>query len=116
MTHPGGPAPYGPYGYGPYGSGPYGSGPPVEHPSGTTVLVLGILSLVICPVTGIFAITIGNRALREIDARPMTYSNRQQVVVGRILGIVAVAVYGAAVVGYLLVALVVVGMVRAGSS
>ncbi|MGI3781793.1 MAG: hypothetical protein ACRYG2_13555 [Janthinobacterium lividum] len=100
-----------------YGGGPvpYGYVPPVEHPSGTTVLVLGILSLVICPVTGIFAITLGNRALREIDARPMVYANRQQIAVGRILGIVAVAVYGTAIVGYLLFALVVVGMIGLGN-
>jgi hypothetical protein len=90
---------------------PYGYRPPVEHPSGTTVLVLGILALVICPVTGIFAITIGNRALREIDAQPMAYVNRQQVVVGRILGIVAVAVYGAFIVGYLIFLVVIVGIV-----
>jgi len=85
--------------------------PPVEHPSGTTVLVLGILSLVICPVTGIFAITMGNRALREIDAQPATWPNRQQVVVGRILGIVGVAVYGTLFVGYVIFALVVIGMI-----
>jgi hypothetical protein len=91
---------------------PYGGyRPPVEHPSGTVVLVLGILALVICPVTGIFAITIGNRALREIDAQPMVYVNRQQVVVGRILGIVAVAIYGAVIVGYLIFLVVIVGII-----
>ena len=101
MSYVGGPAPYGGFGY----------GRPVEHTSGTTVLVLGILALVICPVTGIFAITIGNRALREINAQPMVYANRQQVVVGRILGIVGVAVYGTAAVVYLLVAVVLVGVI-----
>ncbi|HEY3482639.1 MAG TPA: hypothetical protein VGL02_27450 [Streptomyces sp.] len=45
---PGPPGP--PYGYG-YPPPGYG----VEHPQGTTVLVLGILSLVICGVLGPFA-------------------------------------------------------------
>ena len=106
MSYGGGPSPYGVPGY----------GAPVEHPSGTTVLVLGILSLVICPVTGIFAITVGNRALREIDAQPARYANRQQIAVGRILGIVALAVYGTLIVGYLLFVVVLVGMVGLGTA
>ncbi|SER20361.1 hypothetical protein [Microlunatus flavus] len=99
--------------YGPSGGAWYPGGYPVprDHPSGTTVLVLGILSLVICPFTGIFAITIGNRTLREINANPAVYLNRQSVVVGRILGIVAVAVYGTAVVGYLVFVVLILGIV-----
>lgn len=126
MSVPGGPSPYGPEDPGrPYDGTwqhppvpPYGvpgPGGPVEHPSGTTVLVLGILSLVICPVTGVFAITVGNRALREIDAQPGRYANRQQIAVGRILGIVALAVYGTLIVGYVLFVVVLVGMVGLGS-
>ncbi|HEY0237333.1 MAG TPA: DUF4190 domain-containing protein [Friedmanniella sp.] len=88
---------------------------PFDHPSGTTVLVLGILSLVLCPIIGIFAITMGNRALREIDADPYAYRNRQSVAIGRILGIVAVALYGAAAVGYLFFLVVIVGMVGLSS-
>ena len=79
------------------------------------MLVLGILSLVICPLTGIFAITVGNRALREIDAQPALYANRQQIAVGRILGIVAVAVYGTVIVGYVLFLVVAFGIVGLGS-
>jgi hypothetical protein len=111
----GGAAPYSPPPWPGLPGYPPGYAPPVEHPSGTAVLVLGILSLVICPVTGIFAIVIGNRALREMSAYPANYANRQQVVVGRILGIVAVAIYGAVTVGYLLFALVIVGMIGLSS-
>jgi hypothetical protein len=85
---------------------------PREHPSGTTVLVLGILSLVVCPITGIFAITTGNRALREINANPGVYTNRQTVVVGRVLGIVGVAVVGGILALYLLFAVVMVGTLQ----
>jgi hypothetical protein len=80
------PGPYGPqdpqYGYPPPGWRP-------EHPQGTTVLVLGILSLVVCGILGPFAWSMGNKALAEIDAHPGYYSNRGSVVAGRICGIIA---------------------------
>ncbi|QXC62979.1 hypothetical protein KSP35_09435 [Aquihabitans sp. G128] len=86
------------YGYGPqpqYGYGSYTYGR--EHPQGTTILVLGICSLVftfICGV-GIFlgpvAWIMGNTAIKEIDANPSAYSNRGSVQTGRICGIVATA-------------------------
>jgi hypothetical protein len=67
--------------------GPYGTGQ-IENPQGTTVLVLGILSLVVCSLIGPFAWVKGNNALAEIDRNPMAYSNRSYVQIGRILGIV----------------------------
>jgi uncharacterized membrane protein YjgN (DUF898 family) len=83
------PPPYPPYGQGP----PYGYPPPgygIEHPQGTTLLVLGILSLVVCGILGPFAWSIGNRALAEIDAAPPGYfRNRGNVAAGRICGIIA---------------------------
>ena len=65
-----------------------GMGGPVDHPKGITILVLGILSLVCCSPLGIAAFVMGNSALKEIDADPARYSNRQIVVIGRILGII----------------------------
>ena len=65
-----------------------GMGGPVDHPRGITILVLGILSLVCCSPLGIAAFVMGNNALKEIDAAPGRYSNRQIVVIGRILGII----------------------------
>jgi uncharacterized membrane protein YjgN (DUF898 family) len=59
-----------------------------EHPQGTTILVLGILSLVFCGILGPVAWVMGSNALREIDASPGTYSNRGQVQAGRICGII----------------------------
>lgn len=83
------PSSYPPYGQGP----PYGYPPPgygVEHPQGTTVLVLGILSLVVCSILGPFAWSMGTRALREIDAAPPGYfRNRGNVAAGRICGMIA---------------------------
>lgn len=59
--------PYGapqPYGY----AQPYGYGPQQDHPQATTILVLGILSLVMCGILGPFAWSMGKKALAEIDA------------------------------------------------
>ena len=86
---PGQPGPYGPPGQ--YGQpGPYGyGGGMMEHPSGTTILVLGILSLVICGLLGPFAWSMGNKALTEIDHNPGAYTNRGSVAAGRICGMIA---------------------------
>ena len=73
---------------GTYGAG--GQGFPVDHPKGMTVLVLGILSILCCAPLGIAAWVMGNTALREIDAQPGRYGNRQLVQIGRILGIIGV--------------------------
>ncbi|MDT4922093.1 MAG: hypothetical protein QOI15_2995 [Pseudonocardiales bacterium] len=85
---------YEPPAHPPYGPGvPAGYPPPasgIEHPQGTTVLVLGIVGLVVCGLLGPFAWVMGNRVLREIDAAPPGYfSNRGNVVAGRICGIIA---------------------------
>lgn len=66
-----------------------GMGGPVDHPKGMTILILGILGLVCCSPLGIAAFVMGNNALKEIDAQPGRYSNRQIVQIGRILGIIA---------------------------
>jgi hypothetical protein len=66
-----------------------GMGGPVDHPKGMTILILGILGLVCCSPLGIAAFIMGNNALKEIDAQPGRYSNRQIVQIGRILGIIA---------------------------
>ena len=68
---------------------PATGGGPVDHPKGMTILILGILSLVCCSPLGIAAWLMGNTALKEIDAQPGRYGNRQIVQIGRILGIIA---------------------------
>jgi phosphotransferase system glucose/maltose/N-acetylglucosamine-specific IIC component len=65
------------------------SGATTEHPEGTKVLILGILSLVICGLLGPFAWVSGNRVLGEIDQSGGRYSNRSAVNAGRICGMVA---------------------------
>jgi hypothetical protein len=68
---------------------PYGGYGGYEHPQGTTILVLGILSLVVCQLLGPVAWVMGNNAIAEIDRNPTAYSNRGSVQAGRICGIVS---------------------------
>ena len=96
------PAEYGQQpGYGqPYGQPGYGQ--QVDHPQGTTILVLGILGLVFCQILGVVAWVMGNNALREIDANPAAYSNRSNVAAGRMLGIIATVLILLFVIGFIL--------------
>lgn len=83
-----------------------------EHPNGTTVLVLGILSLVVCGLLGPFAWSMGSKALREIEASPgVTWNNRGNITAGRICGIVGTGMMAVQV----LVLLAVFGVVLTGS-
>ena len=84
MAPPPPPPPY----QSPYGG--YSGG--YEHPQGTTILVLGILSLVVCQLLGPVAWVMGNNAIAEIDRNPSAYTNRGTVQAGRICGIVASAI------------------------
>lgn len=79
----------------PYGAQPpqlgygYGGYAPADHPQATTVLVLGIVSMVVCGVAGPFAWVMGNRVVREIDASGGRWGGRSTANIGRVLGIVA---------------------------
>ena len=74
----------------PYGAPmPPGYGPvPPDHPQATTVLILGIVSIVVCGVVAPIAWVMGNRVVREIDASGGALGGRSNANVGRILGIV----------------------------
>ncbi len=79
---------------------PYGR-PVQDHPRTTTILVLGICALVLCGVLGPFAWSMGNQALREIDASGGQLGGRDSINVGRILGIVATFLLVLGVVAFL---------------
>jgi len=57
-----------------------------EHPQATTVLVLGILSLVGVSIVGPIAWHMGNKGLKECEAG--VYSMTDPLRIGRILGII----------------------------
>ena len=73
----------------PYQPQPYGRGIPraQPHPQGTVVLVLGILGFFIT-ICAPFAWYFGSKALKEIQASGVRYSNEDQIRVGRILGMI----------------------------
>ena len=88
-----------PPGYGPPGYGAYPP-PPPNHPQATTTLVLGILGIVVCGLVGPFAWSMGNRAVREIDASGGRLGGRTEANVGRILGMVSTVLL---ILGFVLV-------------
>lgn len=80
--------PYGPQDHPPAGYQLPGQQPQVrEHPQGTVVLVLGILSIFL-PVLGPVAWVLGRSALKEVDASPVPAVNRSQLSTGKALGII----------------------------
>ncbi len=92
MSNPYGPDPYAEKSSNPYEayvqSSPYGMPIAQTHPRSVPVLVMGILSIIAMPFLGPFAWVMGTKALREIDASPGMYSDRGNLVAGRILGII----------------------------
>ena len=100
-----------------YGSTPPPPPPPpmggpgaVDHPKGMTILVLGILSIVCFQPLGIAAWLMGNTALKEIDAQPGRYANRQIVQIGRILGIIGTVLLIVGIVFAIIWVFIVVGL------
>jgi hypothetical protein len=77
----------------PYGQQPYGGYPPPQnHPSATTSLVLGIISLVACGLlTGIPAMLMGRSALRDIRSQPGRYGGEGVARAGFWTGLVGTA-------------------------
>jgi len=59
----------------------------------TTVLVLGILSIVACQPLGIAAWVMGNNDLREMDGGLMDPSGRDTTNAGKICGIIGIALF-----------------------
>ena len=60
-----------------------------EDSQATTVLVLGILSLVVCQILGPITWVMGNNELAGIDAGRRPPQNRGTAQAGRILGIIS---------------------------
>ncbi len=97
--------------YGQYGQPAPAYGQAVEHPQGTTILVLGILSLVVCSPLGIAAWVMGNKALAEATA--MGASNASTIKVGYILGIIATCLM---ILGVVIAVFVIIGTAAASSA
>jgi len=75
-----------------------------EDSQATTVLVLGILSLVLCQILGPIAWVMGNNELAGIDAGLRPPQNRGTAQAGRILGIISTVLMIVGI-GFLLIVL-----------
>ena len=64
--------------------------PAVPHPQGTIILVLAILSIFTCAITGILALVMAGRVLEEIDANPAGYTNRSTVSAARTIAVIGI--------------------------
>lgn len=73
---------------GPAPAAPWGPPAQLQHPQGTVVLVLGILSVTVLQLLGPVAWILGHRALREINSSGQVYANRSTVQAGMVLGII----------------------------
>lgn len=58
----------------------------MDHPRGTTIMVLGVLSITGMAVLGPFVWSMARRALQEADAAPHPTSNRSALETGLKLG------------------------------
>lgn len=58
----------------------------MEHPSGTVILILGIVGLVF-PLTAPVAWVMGSSARKDIRRHGRVYSNESALLIGQILGI-----------------------------
>ena len=65
-----------------------------EQSQATTILVLGILSLICCGLIGIAAWIMGTNELKAIDEGRRPPENRGTANAGRICGIIGVALWG----------------------
>lgn len=108
------------------GQQPYGQAPgyppqaPMQyapdHPKATTVLVLGIVSLVLCQVVGPFAWSMGKSTLAEIDASNGRVGGRGAASAGYILGIISTILLGLGVLFFVgVLGLAVLGVVTSDS-
>ena len=62
-----------------------------ENSQATTILVLGILSIVVCGLLGPVAWVMGKNELEAIDAGRRAPEGRQNANIGKILGMIASA-------------------------
>ncbi len=82
---------------------------------GTTLLVLGILSIVVCQILGPITWIMGNKDLAKINAGLMDPAGLDQTKIGKILGIIG-TVFLILLVVFWVVYLIIFGVVIAGAA
>ena len=100
-----------------YSTQPYGqAGMPAtqEHPQGTTILVLGIVGIffgICAPI----AWYMGNKARKEIQASGASYTNENNINIGRLLGMVFTIIYIISIVLMIVMFVVIFGLAASQS-
>lgn len=67
---------------------PMGYYQPPAHPQATTAMILGIVGLVFCGIASPFALWIGRKSMKEIDASGGRWSGRGQAQAGFVMGLI----------------------------
>ncbi len=85
-------------------------------PNGTTVLVLGILSIVICFITGIIALVMAKKDMALYNANPGMYTpaSYNNLKIGRICAIIGIVLQAIGILVYILMIVVFVGAAATG--
>lgn len=87
---PGGPGPEPPPPTFTSGPAPFVSGAAVNrirsHPEGTTIFLLGLASVLLCPLIGPLAWSMGNKAMGEVRYSGYRFRNAGLIRAGRLLG------------------------------
>ena len=84
-------------------------------PNATSVLVLGILSIVVCFITGIIALVMSKKDMTLYAANPEAYTEAsyKNIKAGRICAIIGIVLQGIGLLIYILLAVIFVSAVGA---
>jgi hypothetical protein len=61
-----------------------------SHPQTATIMVLACLGVVTCAITSIISLVMAASAIKEIDANPGAYGNRQTITMARVIAIISI--------------------------
>ncbi len=84
-------------------------------PNATAVLVLGILSIVICFITGIIALVMAKKDLELYNANPGMYNpaSLSNIKTGKICAIIGIVLQSIAILVYIIILVVAFGAIGA---
>ena len=81
---------------------------PAQVPGGVAALVLGVLSIVLCPLCGPFAWSLGRKGEQAADAAGGTLGGRGLATAGKILGMIG-TLFLLLLIGFLVLSIAVGG-------
>lgn len=87
---------------------PNQANPQAQLPNATAILVLGILSIVVCFITGIISLVMAKKEMELYNSNPGLYSESSysNVKAGRICAIIGIVLQGIAILVYIIMLVV----------